>query len=120
MAQTKATKKFEKNHLKDVLERRKKAAKFKQKQQVRERKKARRAAERDDEDNGHKEEGGARKQTSGNPFEHMSVDEFFEGGFEIPKELQRSAKKPKQKGATAKAGKRKREQQESAEGVTGV
>lgn len=110
MAQTKATKKFEKKHLKDVLERRKKFAKIKQKQQVREKKKARRAAERDDEDNGNNEKDKNLKQTHGNPFEHMSVDEFFQGGFEIPKELQSRAKKSKQKDATTKAGKRKRDE----------
>ena len=110
MAQTKATKKFEKKHLKDVLERRKKFAKIKQKHQVREKKKARRAAERDNEDDDHKEEGGSRKRANGNTFEHMSVDEFFQGGFEMPKELRPKAKKSRQENATTGIGKRKRDE----------
>src|SRR6266480_2986754 len=108
MTQTKATRKFEKKHLKDVLERRKKLAKIKQKHHVREKKKARRAAERDNEDNEHKEEGGSGKRANGNTFEHMSVDEFFQGGFEMPNELQPKAKKSRQENATTRIGKRKR------------
>lgn len=109
MAQTKATKKFEKKHLKDVLERRKKNAKAKQKHQAREKKKARRAAEqRDDEEEAEKSK--SSKAINGSRFKDMSVDEFFQGGFEIPKELQPKAKQAKE--TTAKSGKRKRDEAE--------
>ena len=106
MAQTKATKKFEKKRLKDVLERRKKFAKVKQKHQIREKKKAKRAAERADEAD---EEDRPRpgKASNGNAFQKMSVDEFFQGGFEIPKELQVQTKKSDK--AAVKTGKRKRD-----------
>jgi len=107
MAQTKATKKFEKKRLKDVIERRKKFAKVKQKHQIREKKKAKRTAERVDEAD---EEDRPRpsKASNGNSFQKMSVDEFFQGGFEIPKELQKPSKKSKDK-AAVKTGKRKRD-----------
>ena len=115
MAQTKATKKFEKKHLKDVLERRKKFAKVKQKQQTREKKKAKRAAERPDEAD---EDDRPRptKASNGNPFQQMSVDEFFQGGFEIPKELQLQTKKSKDKPAI-KTAKRKRDVDDEDEDV---
>ncbi|KAK5113967.1 hypothetical protein LTR62_003090 [Meristemomyces frigidus] len=95
MAQSKATKKFERNHLKDTLERRKGQKKVKQKVQLKAKQKARRV-----EENGGQaaidEAAGAPKKTAQNAFQDMSVDDFFQGGFEVP-EL------PKQKG-----GKRKR------------
>lgn len=112
MAQSKATKKFEKKHLKDVLERRKKHAKAKQKHQIREKKKARRAAERGDEDN-EEEKPKSIKAGNGNIFQEMSVDEFFQGGFEIPKELQPKAKK--RKDTPTKIGKRKRDEDDEEE-----
>lgn len=101
MAQTKATKKFEKNKLKGVLERRKNVAKIKQKKQVAEKKKARNAREQQDQ---HDEDGAA--QTNGakhneGSFANMSVDEFFQGGFDVPELPKKSKLKPK-------TGKRKR------------
>ncbi|EME46688.1 hypothetical protein DOTSEDRAFT_52108 [Dothistroma septosporum NZE10] len=101
MAQTKATKKFEKSHLKDTLERRKGLKKIKQKQQLKAKKKARRAEE-EGKDGSSKEvdEPAAReKDVAKDAFKDMSVDEFFQGGFEVP-EL------PKKKGS-----KRKRDQE---------
>lgn len=112
MAQLKATRKFEKKHLKDVLERRKKHAKAKQKHQIREKKKVRRAAERADEDN-EEEKPNPSKSANGNRFQEMSVDEFFQGGFEIPKELQPKGKKSKD--TLAKIGKRKRDDEDDEE-----
>lgn len=85
MAQTKATKKFEKRHLKDTLERRKGLKKIKQRQQLKARKKARRA-----EENGRDADAETRQDASKNTksvkdaFQNMSVDDFFQGGFEIP------------------------------------
>lgn len=95
MVQAKATKKFEKRHLKDTLERRKGLKKIKQKQQLKAKKKARRA-----EENGRaametdKTQDGSR-QAAKDAFQNMSVDDFFQGGFEIP-EL------PKKKGSKRK------------------
>ncbi|KAF2100304.1 Noc2-domain-containing protein [Rhizodiscina lignyota] len=105
MAQTKATKKFEKNHLKDTIKRRKEAAKIKQKKQVKEKRKARRAkedgqaAEDDEEVEGGKAPSG---KANGNTFADMSVDEFFQGGFDIP-ELPGKKKKGKVTGKRKRA-----------------
>ena len=84
MPQTKATKKFEKRHLKDTLERRKGLKKVKQKQQLKARKKSRRAEENGvDEEASNRPNGAAKKPTS-DAFNKMSVDDFFQGGFDIP------------------------------------
>ena len=80
MAQSKATKKFEKRHLKDTLDRRNGLKKIKQKQQMKAKKKARRA-----EENGvdHKEEQGDQpkqnrgRQSAKDAFKDMSVDEIL-------------------------------------------
>ncbi|KAK3624610.1 Nucleolar Complex 2 protein [Elasticomyces elasticus] len=113
MAQSKATKKFEKHHLKDVLEKRKGLKKTKQQQQLKARKQARRV----------EENGGAAavaaaseeaakdgvKKSEKDAFKDMTVDDFFQGGFEVP-EL------PKKKG-----GKRKRnEEVDEEESVASV
>ncbi|TKA51521.1 hypothetical protein B0A55_12276, partial [Friedmanniomyces simplex] len=100
MGQSKATKKFEKHHLKDVLERRKGLKKTKQQQQLKAKKKARRVEENGGaavEENAAAVKEGAKKSGK-DAFQDMSVDDFFQGGFEIPE-------MPKQKG-----GKRKRQE----------
>ena len=105
MPQTKATKKFEKRHLKDTLERRKGLKKVKQKQQLKTKKKARRAEENgrpvepNNKANG-VQDGSTKKKSTQDAFNDMSVDDFFQGGFEIPEF-------PKKKG-----GKRKRLERE--------
>lgn len=102
MAKTskKATRKFEKNHLKDALEKRKAGAKIKQRQQVKTKRQARNA--KDEEFLGKK--GGEDTKPEGDvkedPFGKMTVDDFFQGGFEIPKEVKKSK--------SEKLGKRKR------------
>jgi nucleolar complex protein 2 len=98
MAQSKSTKKFEQRHLKDTLERRKGFKKTKQKLQLKEKKKARRAEEngRDaDADDDAKSSARKKKEEEKHAFNDMSVDDFFQGGFEIP-EL------PKKKGSKRK------------------
>ncbi|CAK3766847.1 NOC2 family [Lecanosticta acicola] len=103
MAQRKATKKFEKHHLKDTLDRRNGLKKVKQKQQLNAKKKARRAEENGIDGKEAQEEKATKqagKQAVNDAFKDMSVDDFFQGGFEVP-EL------PKKKG-----GKRKRQEQE--------
>ncbi|KAI4194242.1 MAG: hypothetical protein LQ346_003718 [Caloplaca aetnensis] len=99
----KSTKKFEKNRLKDTLEKRKEVAKIKQRAQVKAKKKARNAKDKatasgdDDEPTIQK----SRKEPL-DKFSEMSVDQFFEGGFDLP-ELKKKIK------AQAQTGKRKRD-----------
>ncbi|QIW97009.1 hypothetical protein AMS68_002527 [Peltaster fructicola] len=94
MAQTKATKKFEKNQLKGTLERRNGFKKIKQKHQLKQKRKDRRA-----EENGQTaedvEQGAAskRKAKPADALNSMSVDDFFQGGFEIPEQPQTNGKK---------------------------
>ncbi|KAI9714553.1 MAG: hypothetical protein M1812_006358 [Candelaria pacifica] len=85
----KATKKYEKNHLKDTIERRKEGKKIKQRQQVKAKKKAKVAKENGTstsapENSIPSSKTPARPSKDENPFGDMSVDEFFQGGFEIP------------------------------------
>ncbi|KAG8533912.1 uncharacterized protein KY384_001653 [Bacidia gigantensis] len=101
----KATKKFQKNHLKDTLDNRKEFAKTKQRQQLKAKKKARHAIE-----NGkrlgnvgelHEIKEGANGVAK--DLSKMSVDEFFQGGFEVPE-----TKKGKARSTRLATGKRKR------------
>ncbi|TWU76338.1 Nucleolar Complex 2 protein [Metarhizium rileyi] len=80
----KATKKFEKSHLKGVLDKRKAAAKIKQRHQVKDKKQARRAKDAEfykstgDGSAPDKQPNGVKGNKSG----EMSVDDFFRGGFD--------------------------------------
>ncbi|KAH6634182.1 Noc2p family-domain-containing protein [Chaetomium sp. MPI-SDFR-AT-0129] len=110
----KATKKFEKKHLKGTLEKRKSVAKIKQRQQIKDKKKAKRSQD----DDFFKGPGGdeAKKAVSKKPgakANEMSVDDFFKGGFEILDN--KSAGKTK---ATAKLGKRKRGEADARENAS--
>ncbi|GAO13744.1 uncharacterized protein UV8b_01610 [Ustilaginoidea virens] len=83
----KATKKFEKKHLRGVLDKRKDAARAKQRQQVKEKKKARRADDADFFKGPKAADGAAPKREPHGGLKNkksgeMSVDEFFQGGFE--------------------------------------
>lgn len=100
MAQSKSTKKFEKKHLKDTLERRKGLKQTKQKQQLKARKKARRAEENGRDANGdeeHKSSSASQKQKDKEAFQSMSVDDFFQGGFEVPEMPKKKSSKRKRK-----------------------
>jgi nucleolar complex protein 2 len=102
----KSTRKFEKNHLKDVLEKRKAGAKIKQRQQVKAKRQARNA--KDAEFLESKEVGGESKTkvpAEEDPFGRMNVDDFFQGGFEIPEKPKTNSRS---KSTTEKIGKRKR------------
>ncbi|QPG95076.1 hypothetical protein C2857_007588 [Epichloe festucae Fl1] len=97
----KATKKFEKNRLRGTLDKRKEAAKLKQRHQIKEKKQTRRTKDseffkskpaEDGADTAKKPNGLFRNKKSG----EMTVDDFFQGGFD---EIIDS------KGAEAKAGK---------------
>lgn len=111
MAQSKATKKFEKNHLKDTLKRRKEGKKIKQRVQIKEKRKARRAADNEVASDVEEELQAkrAKRAEDANPFGDMTVDDFFQGGFDIPDEP-KSKKQKKTKDVPTKTGKRKRTQ----------
>jgi len=94
----KSTKKFEKNHLKDTIERRKEFAKIKQRNQVSVKRKARNASDKakvsDDEAGPPQKRTKINGTDDGKPFGGMSVDDFFRGGFELPQpKPQRTHKK---------------------------
>ncbi|KAK5200471.1 Nucleolar Complex 2 protein, partial [Cryomyces antarcticus] len=123
MAQTKATKKFEKNHLKDTIKRRKEGAKIRQKQQIKAKRKARNA-----EDNEKAEAVGEptnkdddKPQQNGNSLADMSVDEFFQRGFDLPEQLKGKGERSKE--VSSVTGKRKRSelaQEDGDESSSGV
>jgi nucleolar complex protein 2 len=109
----KSTRKFEKNHLKDTLEKRKAGAKIKQRQQIKAKKQARNA--KDAEFLGGKdgeEDSNKNKTAKEDPFGKMNVDDFFQGGFEIPEKLAKKSKKA----VPEKLGKRKRSEPEEGSG----
>jgi nucleolar complex protein 2 len=102
----KSTRKFEKNHLKDTIERRKEGAKIKQRQQIKAKRQARNAKDAEFEGGKDGEDETKKKAPAKeDPFGKMNVDDFFQGGFEIPEKL---AKKSKSKTVPEKLGKRKR------------
>lgn len=100
MPQSKATKKFEKRHLKDTLQRRKEVAKIKQKKQVKDKQKARRAKEQEREEAEKPKASANGRPDAAEQFKDMTVDEFFQGGFEIPEKATKKTSKT--------TGKRKR------------
>ncbi|EGZ78316.1 Noc2-domain-containing protein [Neurospora tetrasperma FGSC 2509] len=103
----KQTKKFEKKHLKGVLERRKVVQKIKQKEQIKQKKQAKKS--QDDAfikgPDGGKKPVHVKKNLGTAAAGEMTVDDFFQGGFEILDK--------KTKDASGKLGKRKRDQEES-------
>lgn len=110
----KSTKKFEKHHLKDAIDKRKEVAKIKQRQQIKTKKQARNAADKarvpDDDVKPAvpvKANGSAAADLS-----KMSVDEFFQGGFDLPEQKTKGKKAVKNKDVPQKIGKRKREEED--------
>lgn len=103
MAQSKSTRKFEKNKLHDVIKRRKDVAKIKQRKQMDVKKKERKA--RDNARADDLEDDSSKKASSQAPkednFGDMSMDQFFQGGFQVPEMSKKASTKPK-------TGKRKR------------
>lgn len=102
MPVTKATKKFERNKLAGVLKQRKDVAKIKQRKQMDAKRKQRKALDNAPAD-GVETESGSKKKSNGvkdDAFGDMSMDQFFQGGFQVP-ELKKKSAKPK-------TGKRKR------------
>ncbi|KAI5798960.1 Noc2p family-domain-containing protein [Geopyxis carbonaria] len=84
----KSTRKFESKHLTRTLDDRKSKAKLKQQFQLREKKKKKKQQDREDGAGSDKEDADkkTKKSKSGEleVFEDMSVEQFFQGGFEIP------------------------------------
>ena len=106
MPKTKSTKKFEKKYLKPVLERRKAAARIKQRNQLQQKKKAKKALDAE-WDHGPKDD--ASNKQNETAVANMSVDEFFQGGFE---NIINSKPSGKPKKSSGKPGKRKRDELE--------
>ncbi|CAG8974098.1 hypothetical protein HYALB_00011620 [Hymenoscyphus albidus] len=110
----KATRKFIKNRLPGVLEKRKDGAKIKQRQQVKAKRQARNAKDAEFLGGKDGEEGAKSKEPSKeDPFGKMNVDDFFQGGFEIPERPAKKSKSKSQSSSNAeKLGKRKRSEPE--------
>ena len=108
----KSTKKFEKNHLKGTIERRKEFAKIKQRQQIKAKKKARNAVDNakaaDEEDSKPVSKAIAQVNGQSQDFSKMSVDEFFQGGFQLPKQKKKPKSAAKANDVPQQIGKRKR------------
>lgn len=127
----KSTRKFEKNHLKDTLDQRKAQAKIKQQFALRDRNKKKRQKDRgnDSEDEAEASAAAAKKakEKKDGPelFDDMTVEQFFQGGFEIPeagpgakKEKKKSKKEKKDKeGKTAKRKRTKEDDEEAGSPV---
>ncbi|KAL5365495.1 Noc2p family-domain-containing protein [Aspergillus floccosus] len=110
-AQKKSTKKFEKKHLKDVLERRKAVAKIKQRNHLKDKRRADNAKGRENRDGSDDEDESSEKAKKKNAFAGMNVDDFFAGGFDIADADADQVKKARKKDVTPKTGKRKRSEQ---------
>ncbi|KAF2820732.1 Noc2-domain-containing protein [Ophiobolus disseminans] len=108
MAQSKATKKFEKNKLGDVLKARKNVAKIKQKKQMDLKKKERKARDNAKADDLEEKRPSGRVAKE-DKLGEMSMDQFFEGGFQVP-EMTSTSTKPK-------TGKRKRTPLENGDAI---
>ncbi|KAJ4016401.1 Nucleolar Complex 2 protein [Fusarium irregulare] len=92
----KATKKFEKKHLTGVLDKRKAGAKVKQRQQMLDKKKQRRAKDAESI-SANKEDEAKKPAAKGKKVNEMSVDDFFNGGFDEIIEDKKAGKSGKRK-----------------------
>ncbi|RAL05453.1 mRNA-binding ribosome synthesis protein NOC2 [Aspergillus ibericus CBS 121593] len=113
MGQKKSTKKFEKKHLKDVLERRNAFAKVKQRNHLKDKRKAENAKNRAEREGATEESPEQVKKQ--NAFAEMNVDDFFAGGFDIADSAADLSKKARKKDVTPKIGKRKRSDEQKDE-----
>ncbi|KAL8779692.1 MAG: hypothetical protein Q9213_006817 [Squamulea squamosa] len=104
----KSTKKFEKNHLKEALGKRKEVAKIKQRHQVKAKKKARNAKDNAIESNKKGDTPQAKPRLKDqNKMNGMTEDQFFQEDFHLP-ELRKPKQATKVKVPTSSTGKRKR------------
>lgn len=116
MVQKKSTKKFERKHLKDTLERRKASAKIKQRHQQKEKRKADNARQRAENQDVAEEE--PEQVNKANAFAEMNVDDFFSGGFDIASADADQSKSSK-KDVSPKIGKRKRSEGQEQDDYSG-
>lgn len=104
----KSTKKFEKNHLKDTLGKRKEVAKIKQRHQVKAKKKARSAKDDALASDGKVHVAEEQPQSKDEKkFNGMTEDQFFQEGFQLP-ELKNPKRAANLKLPSPSIGKRKR------------
>ncbi|EEH09618.1 nucleolar complex protein [Histoplasma capsulatum G186AR] len=108
----KATKKFEKKHLRETIERRKEFAKVKQRHRLKEKRRQNKQGDGESDDEETQKNGDGRKSAAaggGNSFADMNVDDFFAGGFDVPDITPGKRQKSSNKKEVApKIGKRKR------------
>ena len=108
----KSTRKFEKNHLKDTIDRRKDVAKIRQRNQIKEKKRSKRAKDENSVPDADvdKLDGGRGGRAEGKPsFDDMTVDDFFQGRFDIPEKPKKKIPKTRSvKDASQTSTKRKR------------
>ena len=111
----KATKKFEKNHLKDAIDKRKDFAKIKQRQQIKVKRQKRNAADKAKAPDNEEGSGRTLAKSNGVAADHnlskMTVDEFFEGGFQLPEAKVKQKSGTHEKLVQSKLGKRKRNEE---------
>jgi nucleolar complex protein 2 len=107
---TKSTKKFEKNHLKDTIDRRKEFAKIKQRHQGKA-KKQKQAAKRASSDAA-PEKGQNASELAGDGIEDMNGDQFFQEELQILELSNGKGKKGSSKPVPPQTGKRKRKAEE--------
>ena len=109
----KSTKKFEKNHLKDTIDRRKEFAKIKQRQQIKAKRQARHAADYGKAPEGEMTALQSKPKGYGaaNNLDKMTVDEFFQGGFDLPEKAKDTLKSQDRRSTQVNA-KRKRNTEE--------
>lgn len=115
----KATKKFEKNHLKEAIDKRKEGAKIKQRQQLKVKKQKRNAADKmkvqDGDDAPATVPVTTNREGKSSELSKMSVDEFFQGGFQLPEQKAKQKSANKVKAVSPKIGKRKREDEDQSD-----
>ncbi|MCJ1273134.1 Nucleolar Complex 2 protein [Puttea exsequens] len=117
----KSTKKFEKNHLKDTIDKRKEFAKIKQRQQIKVKKQKRNAADKSRAVDDGEGETTPRSKNKANgtavssDLSKMSVDDFFQGGFQLPEQKKQLKSSSGSKSVEAKLGKRKRDTEADGE-----
>lgn len=110
----KATKKFQNKHLKSTLEKRKVQAKIKQRNQLGEKQKARKAKEAEyykDGDDDKEEKTPVSGVKKGAKVSEMSVDDFFQGGFDF---IEKGAGKDSKKRKRAQPKEEELQKEESA------
>ncbi|KAK2751052.1 Nucleolar Complex 2 protein [Myotisia sp. PD_48] len=105
MGAKKSTKKFEKKHLRDTIDRRRDFVKVKQRHKVQQKKNLKNAAKSDE--NEKDENSPASDAPKADAFVEMDVDDFFSGGYDIA-QTPAALELKKSKKVASKTGKRKR------------